>query len=107
MVIINIFLLIRPDDPQKVVNISQRDKDILGLERLEEIRSFTVKTLVFLNFIISAMIAFLAYAATNIALGLYQGLGPLMWVFFALIMFTSLYLTVKVISMSSTSHMRR
>jgi uncharacterized membrane protein len=103
----NIFLLIRPDDPRKVVNIPERNKDILGPARLEEIRAFTVKGLLVLNIIVAAMIAYLSYVATNTALGLSQGLGSLMWFFVAAIILTSSYLTIKVLLMTSTSRLKR
>ncbi len=107
MVMINILLIIRPDNPAKIVNIPQHDKDLLGPERLEAIRTFTVRSLVGLNLILAAMFAYLGYGSVNIAMGISPGLGPIMWLFVALILVTSLYMTVRVLTMSSTSGLRK
>lgn len=106
MALINIFLLISPDDPKKVINISEREKEKLGPMRLEEIRAFSVKNLLVLNLLIAIMTTYMAYEATNTALGLSKGLGNIMWGFFAAIMIASLYFTVKVLLMTSTSGAR-
>lgn len=104
--IINIFLLIRPDDPRKAINISERDKDLLGPVRLERIRSFAVRSLLVTNLIISAMIAHLSYAAIKTALGLSSGLGYLIWVFVMALMFVTFYMVIKLVFMTSTSHLK-
>ncbi|MGI6128341.1 MAG: DUF1648 domain-containing protein [Planifilum sp.] len=107
VVLINVVLLIRPDNPRQVINITERDKDLLGPTRLEEIRAFTVRGLMAVNLIMAAMTSYLSYASIETALGLRAGLGPLMWIFIAALIFASLYLTIRTLSMSSTGHLRK
>lgn len=102
MALLNILVIIRPEDPSKIINIPQRDKDLLGPERMEAIRAFTVKSMVGLNLILAALFAYLAYGATNISMGASKSLGPIMWVFVALILGVSVYMTVKLMIMCST-----
>jgi|GEM_PF-449044 len=107
MTLINIFLIILPDDPRKVINISERQKDLLGPEQLEKIRAFAVRSMVAINYIVVVMIAYLSFSAIKIALGLSTGLGYLIWIFFIAIMFISIYMVIKLISMTSTSHIKK
>lgn len=106
MTLMNIFMIIRPEDPSKIINIPQRDKDLLGPVRMEAIRTFTVRSMVVLNTILAAMFAYMAYGAANIAMGIGQSLGPIMWVFLFLILLISLYLTVKLMTMCSTRSLK-
>ncbi|MDD4775088.1 MAG: DUF1648 domain-containing protein [Syntrophomonas sp.] len=107
MVILNVFFIIRPDDPARILNIPKSSKEMLGPERLEAIRAFTVRAMVALNLILAAMFAYLGYGMTGVALGVITSLGPLMWVFTALILMASLYMTIGVITMSSTRGIKR
>ncbi len=102
MALLNILVIIRPEDPSKVLNIPQRDKDLLGPARLESIRAFTVRSMVGLNLILAVMFSYLAYGAANVAMGASKNLGPIMWVFVALILLVSVYMTVKLMIMCST-----
>ncbi|MEQ8200298.1 MAG: DUF1648 domain-containing protein [Syntrophomonadaceae bacterium] len=106
MAVTNIFLIIRPENPAKIINIPQRNKDLLGPERLEAIRAVTARGLAALNQALAAMFAYLGYGSTNVALGISPGLGPLMWVLTAVLVAISLYLTVKILLMSSTAGIR-
>lgn len=105
--LINILVIIRPKNPAKILNIPQRDKDLLGPERLEAIRAVTVRGLAAINLTLAALFAYLGYASVNVAMGLSFGLGPLMWLFTAVLLGISLYLTVKTVLMSSTRGMRK
>ena len=105
--LLNIFLIIRPENPAKILNIPQRDKDLLGPERLEAIRTFTVRGLAAINLTLAVLFAYLGYASANAAMGLMPGLGALMWVFTAVLLGGSLYLTVKTLLMSSVRGIRK
>lgn len=105
MVMLNLFLVIRPEDPARILNIPQRDKERLGPERLEAIRALTARVLAAINFTMAAMFAFLAYGSANVALGISPGLGALTWVFTAALLAASLYLTTRLLLMSSTRGM--
>ena len=43
--LLNIYLLIAPEDPGRYMNFSVREKEKLGTERLEVIRTFTARSL--------------------------------------------------------------
>ncbi len=107
MALTNILVIIRPENPAKILNIPQRDKDLLGPERLEAIRAVTVRGLAALNLTLAALFAYLGWGATNVALGISPGLGPVMWLFMAVLLGISLYLTVKTILMCSTRGLRK
>ena len=101
MLVINLFFIIRPDNPRSVVNLSDQEKDALGPERLEAIRTFTARGVWFLNTQIAALLTYLAYGSINIALGHQNSLGWIMWVFFAVIMGSSLGLVIKTLQLST------
>lgn len=107
MVLTNIVVIIRPDNPAKIINIPQRDKDLLGPERLEAIRATIARGLAVLNLTMAALFAYLGWGATNVALGISPGLGPVIWLFVAALLGISLYMTVKAIMMSSTRGLRK
>lgn len=102
----NLFLIIKPDDPAKVVNIPQSQKEKLGPARLEAIRRTAARGLVLINVTTIAMITTMHYQSIKTALGLQNNLGYLMHIFIAAILIESLWLTVKTISMTSVPKLK-
>jgi hypothetical protein len=101
MVFINLFLIIRPDDPRRVVNLMEKEKDALGPERLEAIRTFTARGLWLINTLTIGCLAYLTYGSINVGLGRQEGLGWVMWAFFGAFIIVSLGMTIKVLALSS------
>ncbi len=103
MILINWFFIIWPEDPGRYINLPRRQKEKLGLERLEAIRTTTARGMMLLNFTLAAMIAAFQYGSINIALGRQQSLGLTAAVFTAAILIEAIGLTVKTISMTFSS----
>lgn len=103
MMLMNIFLIIQPDDPGRYINLPQRQKDKLGRERLEAIRTTTARGIMLLNLTLAAMITVFQYGSINIALGRQESLGLTAAVFAAAILIEAIGLTVKTISMTFES----
>lgn len=103
MLLINLFLIIQPDDPGRYINLPQRQKDKLGREQLEAIRTTTARGIMLLNLTLAAMMATLQYGAINIALGRQESLGPVAAFFAAAILIEAIGMTVKTVSMTFTS----
>jgi uncharacterized membrane protein len=101
MLVLNLLFIIRPDNPRSVVNLLDQEKDALGPERLEAIRTFTARGIWFLNTLIAALMAFLTYGSINIALGYQVGLGWVMWIFFGAIMAASFGMVIKTMMLST------
>ena len=101
MALINYFSIIRPDDPGKCINLPQRQKEQLGPERLEAIRTATARGVMVLNLTVVAMISTLQYGSINVALGLQKGLGIVAGVFTLAIIVEAIGLSIKTISMTS------
>ena len=102
--LINLFFIMRPDNPRKVVNLSEKEKDALGPERLETIRTFTTRGLWLINTLVTATLAYLTFGSINTALGRQDGLGWFMWLFFAAIMVVSIGMAIKTLKLSSLDH---
>ncbi|MEA1960849.1 MAG: hypothetical protein U9N81_06155 [Bacillota bacterium] len=75
MTLINVFLILRPEDPSAVINLSEQQKKRLGPEKLEEMRIFMGRAMQWLNLVTAAMLAYLQYGSINTALGYQNGLG--------------------------------
>lgn len=96
----NVFI-IHCDDPRKVINIPKKRKEQLGTEGLEAIRIVSVRGLLLINFLCTAMLTYLSYASINTGLGLQKGLGPVMWFFLVALILSSIWLTLKVSTIQS------
>jgi uncharacterized membrane protein len=103
MFLINLFLIIEPDDPGRMINLPQKQKEKLGGERLEAIRSVTARGIMIMNLTLAAMIATLQYGSINVALGRQESLGLTALFFAASVLIEAIGLTVKTISMTFTS----
>lgn len=99
--LLNYFLIIVPNDPGKFINLSLKRKEVLGQKGLENIRTFTARSLWLLNTIISAMIAYLTYGSINIALDQQTTLGYGMFFFFFLILAISILMIVRLFQLSA------
>ena len=69
------------DDPKKVINASKQRLAAMSKERAEQIRRVTLTFLFAIKFLLVAMLAYLSYAQTEVALGARESLG---WPFTAL-----------------------
>ncbi len=103
MLLINYFLIIRPEDPGQYINLPQRHKEKLDRERLEAIRTTTARGIMLLNLTLAAMIAAFQYSSINVALGRQESLGMIALVFAALILAESIGLSIKTLSMTFSS----
>lgn len=102
LVLLNFFFIVNPDDPGKYINISPRQKEQLGTERLEAIRRTTARGMIIINLTITAMISILHYESIKTALGLQNGHGYIVLFFAAALLIESIGLTVKTIRMTFT-----
>lgn len=107
MAIMNYYFLIRPVDPGKFINLTCRQKEILGPEKLESIRIFTARGMVLLNLTMAAMLVIVQYGFINTALGIQKGLSFTVDVFAIALLAETIGLTVKLVSMTSTLKSRR
>lgn len=97
--LLNGCLIIFPENPGRFMSFSEREKEALGMERLEVIRTFLARTLWFTNTLVTAMFAYLSYGSVNTSLGRQSGLGWGMWVFFVAIIVSCFWMTVKIFTM--------
>lgn len=95
LAVINYFLIIKPDDPGKYMNISQRKKDRLGTKGLEEIRTISARMMMIINITTAGLLAVIQYGSVNTALGLQNGIGWGVWVFAAALVLESLWMLIK------------
>ncbi|MEN6350399.1 MAG: DUF1648 domain-containing protein [Syntrophomonas sp.] len=107
MAIMNFFLIIKPADPGKVVNLTKQQKEKLGPEQLESIRRFTAQGMIMINLTLAALFTVLQYELIKTALGLQQGLGISSHILVGALLIESIWLTVKTMSMTSTLKKRR
>lgn len=107
MSLMNYFLIIKPDDPGKYINLSQQQKVKLGPAQLEYIRTITARGMLIINLTVAAMIVTLQYGSINIALGIQKGLGWSVNIFGLALLVESLWLTVKTVSATFTSTKHR
>lgn len=102
MALLNYFLIIKPDDPGRYINVSKRQKEALGIQGLEAIRTTTARGLITVNITMAAMIAILQYGSVNTALGLQNGLGWSANLFAAILFVEAVGLAIKTARMSFT-----
>ncbi|CFX84067.1 Domain of unknown function DUF1648 [Syntrophomonas zehnderi OL-4] len=95
MLAINYILIIKPDDPGRYMNISQREKDRLGTKRLEEIRTISARMMVIINITTVGLLTVIQYGSVNTALGLQNGIGWGVWFFAAALVLESLWMLFK------------
>ena len=107
VLMINYFLIMKPDDPGKYINLSPQQKVKLGPVQLEYIRTITARGMFIINLTMAAMIATLQYGSINTALGIQKGLGWSVAVFGLALFVESIWLTVKTVSATFTPKTKR
>ena len=103
----NYFLVIRPDDPGKYINLPQRDKEKLGPARLETIRRSGARGMLIITLTTIAMISAIHFESVRTALGLQDKLGIMIYVFLAVLFVESIVLITKTAGMSFIPWVRR
>lgn len=107
LLLMNYFFIIKPDDPGKYINISQRQKEQLGPAKLEAIRRTTARGIIIINLTITAMISILHFESIKTALGLQNSLSFMIHVFGAALLIEAIGLTIKTIGMTFTPKVHR
>ncbi len=102
LVMLNYFLIIKPDDPGKFINITPRQKEQLGPAGLEAIRRITARGMIMINITMAAMISSLHYQSIQTALGLQADHSYVILIFGAALLIESIWLTVKTLRMTWT-----
>ncbi len=90
----NLYLM-RCKDPSKVINVPVKRKDQFSQAELENIRTFTVRSLYGMNLAVAALMAYLGVATVRIALGQQESLGWLIWLLVGVLIGLAIYMTVK------------
>jgi uncharacterized membrane protein len=108
MFVVNYFLIIKPEDPQKLINLPQARKNAMGREQMEAIRKVTVQGMALINLTLVFMFALIQYGMVNTALGIQKGLGWGVNILVGGLLIETVWLTWKTISLSkSDSHARQ
>lgn len=95
VVLINYFLIIKPEDPGQYMSMNAREKEKLGPVRLEEIRTISARAMMIINLTMVALIATIQYGSVNTALGLQKGLGWGVSIFAIALIIESIGLLIK------------
>lgn len=103
MIFMNYFLIMKPEDPGKYVNLTPQQKVRLGPEGLEYIRTITARGMMAVNLTVAGLIAVLQYGSVNTALGLQNGLGWSTHIFAAALLIESIWLSWKTLSATFTT----
>lgn len=98
MILMNYFLIIKPDDPGKYVNLTKKQKEKLGPTQLEYIRTITARGMIAINITVAGLITVIQYEAINLALGLQTNLSWGVHIFSIAIVVESIWLSVKTVS---------
>ncbi len=107
MILINYFSIIKPEDPGKYINLPKQQKEKMGPEQMEAIRTVNARGMIVINITVTAMITVIQYGAINAALGIWKGLGWGVGILAAILVAESIWLAIKSISMSFTSNTHR
>ncbi|HWP97933.1 MAG TPA: DUF1648 domain-containing protein [Syntrophomonadaceae bacterium] len=96
----NYFLIIKPEDPGKYINLTKKQKEKLGPDGLEAIRHLTACAMILINFTTVALIVALQDGTINTALGTQKGLSYAVDILAGALIFEALWLTIKTLSMT-------
>lgn len=99
--ILNVFLIMMPENPALVINLSDKVKQDLGIERMEKLRTYIARAMCSLNIIIALMLSYLSYSIVQISLGERHSLGWFIWIFVILIVGISISMVVKTVIFTS------
>ncbi len=107
MFLTNYFLIIKPQDPRKYINIPGAKKDALDKEQIEAIRTVTVQGMALINLTVVLMFVVIQYGMVNSALGIQNGLGWGVSVLVGILLIETGWLTWKTYSLSSVTGNRK
>jgi len=94
--LVNFFLIISPEDPAKVINLSVERKKKLGFERLERIRALTARFVWFTNTLTSILFAYIIRGTIKTALGYQTGLGWGVWFILGILIAAAAWMGIKI-----------
>lgn len=100
MFLVNYFLIIKPEDPRKFINLPQARKDAMSGEQMEAIRQVTVQGMAMINLTMVFMFVLIQYGMVNTALGIQKGLGWGGNILVGALLIETAWLTWKTISLS-------
>jgi len=100
MFLTNYFLIIKPEDPRKYINLPQARKDAMSQEQIEAIRRVVVLGIALINLTVVLMFTVIQYGMVNSALGKQNGLGWGVNVLVGILLIEAAWLTWKTFSLS-------
>lgn len=100
MFLINYFLIIKPKDPRKFINLPQARKDAMNDAQMEAIRRVTVQGMAWLDVTLVIMFAVIQYGMVNTALGIQKGVGPAALILAGVLLVEAGWLTYKTLALS-------
>ncbi|MGE5454822.1 MAG: DUF1648 domain-containing protein [Methylocystaceae bacterium] len=103
MTLINIFAIMRPDDPKKVINLDPAQLKALGPAKLEQMRVFSARCLFVITLLVAVMLSYGSWGAVRVGLGLQPGLGIWMMVLAGALFIVSIYMVIKTVGWAFTS----
>ena len=107
MFLTNYFVIIKPDDPEKYINLPQAQKDAMGNEQLQAIRRVAVQGMAAINITIAAMFVVIQYGLVNTALGIQKGLGLGVIVLVGILLIETFWMTFKTFSLSKVDSSKK
>jgi uncharacterized membrane protein len=107
MFLVNYYLIIKPEDPRKYINIPGARKAAMNSEQIEAIRKATVQGMVMINMTMVLMFAVIQYGMVNTALGIQKGLGWGVYLLVGILILESVWLTWKTFSLSKPDRSNR
>lgn len=103
MLAINIFAIMRPDDPTKIFNMDPKQLEAIGTEKLESMRSFMARSMYLIILLVALMMSYGSWGEIQVALGRQTGLGIWMMVLAGALLIVTIYMTVKAVGLTLTS----
>jgi len=98
--LINWFLIIAPEDPAKVVNLSAERKKKLCFKRLESIRALMARMLWLTTTLVTIMLAVIVRGTIKVALGHQTGLGWGLWFTLGILLAVTIVMGIKMYQLS-------
>jgi len=98
--LINLVLIIYPENPAKAVNLSAKRKQKLGYERLELIRSLTARFMWLINTLTTLLLGFLVRGIIDTALGYQERLGWEFIFILGVLLIVTTWLVIKILMLS-------
>ena len=98
--LIKYFLIIKPEDPSKVVNLSEKRKALLGKERLEKIRTIAVRSMWAIDTLVAMLFLFIIDTTIKTALGEQVAFSMGIWLIVGLLLGITLFLIIRLWTLS-------